>query len=248
MYKYLEVQSVLLEIYRELNVSQSDSLTVVLGPCTNLARALLELPWAKSQELLLVGLNGAEKEKLKKEYPDATVFALDEMADYAPEKKYKFVNICCCALGMIHPRAIDWDTDRREAQRDLAVMDKLLLSFSHASVHVIFVCSVLALSVNSKGRSGYYAGWKHILSKVLQAKVETLPESRFSVFYPGRLTKKRSILNPVSLLYSSYHSVAKKLANIIIKGESRRRIIGYDARIWLMLRGVATGMSAIRFK
>ena len=207
---------------------------------------MLKLPWSRGQELLLVGLDGVEKEKLKKEYPDAAVFALDEMDDYAPEKKYKFVNICCCAMGMIHPRAIDWDTDLREARRDLTVLDKLLQSFSQASVHVIFVCSVLALSVNSKGRSGYYAGWKHILARVVQAKVEGLPESRFSVLYPGRLTRKRSILNPVSLLYSSYHSVAKKLAKIIITGESRRRIIGYDGRIWLMLRGLATGMSAMR--
>ncbi len=228
-------------------MSQSDSLTVVLGPCTKLAGALLKMPWVRGQELLLVGLDGTEKEKLKKEYPEAAVFALDKMGDYAPEKKYKFVNICCCALGMIHPRPIDWETDLKEAKRDLAVLDKLLQSYSHARVHVIFVCSVLALSVNSRGRTGYYAGWKHILSKVLQSKVESIPESRFSVLYPGRLTKKRSIFNPVSLLYSSYPSVAKKLARIIISGESRRRIIGYDARIWLMLRGVATGMSAMRF-
>ncbi|MBN2375002.1 MAG: hypothetical protein JXD22_01275 [Sedimentisphaerales bacterium] len=227
-------------------MSQSNSLTVVLGPCTNLARALLKLPWARSQELLLVGLDGAEKAKLKKEYPGAIVFALEEMVAYAPEKKYKIVNICCCAMGMIHPREVNWDKDLREARRDLAVLDKLLQSYSQASVHVIFVCSVLALSVNSKGRSGYYAGWKHILSRVVQAKVEVVPGSRFSVLYPGRLTRKRSILKPVSLLYSSYHSVAKKLAKIIIKGESCRRIIGYDGRIWLMLRGVATGMLSMR--
>jgi len=234
------------EAYRDLRVSQSDSLTVVLGPCTNLAGALLKLPWARGQELLLVGLDGVEKEKLKKEYPETAVFASDEIGDYAPEKKYKSVNICCCALGMIHPRPIDWDTDLREARRDLAVLDKLLQSFSHARMHVIFVCSVLALSVNSKGRSGYYAGWKNILAKVVQAKVEAVPENRFSVLYPGRLTQKRSILNPVSLMYSSYPSVAGKLAKIIIKGESRRRIIGYDGRIWLLMRGVATGMSAMR--
>ena len=210
--------------------------TVVLGPRTRLATALL---CASSDELVLVARDAAEERALVASRPGTAILRAWEDAAIAPREAAAVV---CCALGPIHPDAPDPAKDAAATVRDLAVVARVVRA--QPAAHVVFVSSVLALS--PRGARAYYAGAKGLAEGALAALVAAHPGARLSVLYPGRLIEARSAGRPASFLYTTYAAMADAIVRELRRGRGGRRIVGADARLWLAARGVASFASALR--
>ncbi len=217
-------------------------LTVVLGPRTRLATALLASEGVRGSELLLVARDAAEATRLGAVYPAAAVYRAWEDAPRAPGPR-DVVAVVCCALGLIHPAAPDADAHARAARRDLGVLEALLQTQRAAEIRVVLVSSVLALA---PGRAqAYYAGWKCTVEGALSALLASHPRARLCVLYPGRLVERRSLAEPASALYTTYAALARTVVRCLRADNARRRIVGADARLWLAARGVASTSAAL---
>lgn len=219
----------------------SRMLVAILGPQTRVAKSLLSSGQMSQAEVLLFARHQREAEELSAVYPHAIIAPAWET--HAPVlQRYEKIGVLCCALGVIHPTSSNFFFDVDVALRDLRNLEWLLRAYPEASVHVVFVSSVLALAPD-RGRE-YYGGWKSVIMGVLSQLLQDYPKAWFSVLFPGRLVERRSLTLPLSILYTSYSTVARILLKTLTSNAPRHAIVGLDARLWLIKRGIEMWWSA----
>ncbi len=217
-------------------------LLVILGPRTSLGQAVLANGWAKTKQLLLIARTIEEQDSLSSLYPRATV-ALASVAQWPELKKYSSVAVCCCALGIIHPKEPEWENDIAATSRDLRIIEQVLESCDGQSVDVLFVSSVVAVTSKRSGR--YYAGWKRLLEGAMAGLVGRYPNAKLSAVNPGRLTERRLVSSPQTWLQTPYDTLAGIMIRIMESKRATQRVIGIDSRLLLLARAVRLTFSAL---
>ena len=201
---------------------------IVTGIRTRLAQAILALEQTREHRIGSAARDPAEAEWAAARYPEAAIMKAWEPLDgffLTPEP----VIVFCCAMGLIHPVLPDMEQDAEVAKRDLKKMEALLNRCEHRPVHLIFVSSVIALMPGK--RHFYYQGWKCILESALESLVSGFPRVKLTVLYPGRLVEGGSFL------HTRYQGMASKMWQIGVSLKAVRRIIGVDARLWILAKG-----------
>ena len=215
---------------------------VVFGPRTHLAGALLALATDQAQDTVLVARNPPESQALSAAYPHTTVLQAGiEEAKFPPATQE--VAVVCCGFGLIHPETVCLPDHWQRHERDLNAFRRVVTLYQQVPVHGIFVSSVVALG--TPRRRAYYGGWKSVSEGAIEALLRDHPQPRFSVFFPGRLVEERSLRRLDSLLATPYGHLAKMILGVIHDGRARNRLVGTDARLWLLARMCALGAVAI---
>jgi hypothetical protein len=215
----------------------TDHPVVVLGPRTALAEHLLARQWAANNRIVLVAQDRQEARFLSSRYRRAEVLTGSEakLQERWPQT-VRAATVIVCAFGLIHPAVPDWSSHARILSRDLETIAAILENCRSCPVTVIFVSTALAAAPNN-GRA-YYVGWKY-LSEALLAEILAKHNSvRFCVLLPGRLVGKKTLTRPLSLLHTSYSALARVIFTTARAPKTQRRVVGLDARILMMVRGV----------
>ena len=181
------------ELNRKKQMSQAStsnrSLTVILGPKTTLAGALLSSLDHPPEGLLLVARHASEADELARRYPGIAVLPPSPAGNPLPEGVSSVV-VYCCAVGPIHAGKPEWTEDQENASANLDALIRIANAYRSRPLHLIYVSSVLALM--PRGTNTYYSGWKNIIEAGLQELIAPCERASYSVFYPGRLvTEKR---------------------------------------------------------
>ena len=156
------------------------------------------------------------------------------------------VRIHVCALGPVHPETALPGADAVNVDRDLGVVARLLDEAAGRDVHVVLVSSVLALAPAAD--RAYYAGWKNVVEEELAAMVAEHSSARLSVLYPGRLMAAEERRRPWHRLHTTFERLAARMTQAGI-GPGRSRLVGLDARAWVLARSfslLATTFSGSR--
>ena len=215
---------------------------VVFGPRTRLAGALLALAARQARGLVLVGRDPAEAQALASEYPDAVVVQGCEDDGRFPQAA-KEVAVVFCALGLIHPEHPRLPAHPQRLDRDLEAFRRVVTVYQQVPIHAVFVSSVVALG--TPRRRAYYGGWKGVSEGAIGALLRDHPRPRFSVIFPGRLVEERSLRRPDSLLATPYEHLARTILEVIEGDRTQSRVMGPDARLWLLARTLELGVAAI---
>lgn len=214
-------------------------LELVMGPRTRLAAALLAQPDRPGVERALLVRHDADEAWAAATYPDLRRIRPGEDLGGTT---YDRVTILACALGAMTPAPDGTlEPDSAALVRDLAVVDAVVAAQGGKPVHVAFVSTVLALSPRRERQ--YYAGWKCIAEYELARRYADDPTVTVSVVYPGRLVERRS--PGPGLLYTPYARLARRLRALALAGRDVRRVVGPDARMWLVVRGMQTMTSSV---
>lgn len=150
------------------------------------------------------------------------------------------VRVHVCALGPIHPEQAS-PTDSAAAERELATLERIMQA-ADGGVHVVLVSTVIALAPGADRR--YYGGWKAVVEQRLAELVDRHSNATLTVLYPGRLVAGRDARRPWQLAYTTYGRLAA-LSLAAATHPGRNRLVGADARAWLLLRSVALAVSSI---
>ena len=218
-----------------------DALIIVFGPLSRLGSACMRLAAAGSFDFCAVARHAADAEHIRRRWPHAQVFVAGDPASALPSGHRRVV-ICACAAGLIHPRKADWATDVSEADRDIRLHLQILANYRSVPVHLIFVSTVLALSPRG---TAHYAGWKNVLLGTLAESVAEHPRGRLSVLYPGRLVERRTPAQLLSFTHGTFEQLAARIVRIAATDLPCRRVVGLDAHLWLMLRGLPTWLATL---
>lgn len=219
---------------------------IILAPKTRLAAELIRLlplqdhTWAAP---LLVARSINEQTELSARYPQAEVRQLEQLPAAVEASDIPSAVIFCCALGPLHPRqprepSVDFSTVPRDLQGLFSVVNAL----HSRRVDIIYVSSVLAIS--SGPDRFYYSGWKRVIESAIGLALEQHPQAHWMAIYSGRLVPEKSIRSPSSLLATSYAQLAKRMLSQK-DNRTARCIVGYDARMLLMQRALATAWSSL---
>lgn len=214
----------------------------VFGPRTQLAGALLALATDQAWDTVLVARDRVEAQALTAAYPGTPVLQAGAEAAEFPRATQE-VAIVCCGFGVIHPETVCVAEHWQRHERDLNTLRRVVRLYQQVPVHAIFVSSVVALG--PPRRRAYYGGWKSLSEGAIGALLRGCPHARFSVFFPGRLVDKRSLGQLDSLLATRYEHLAKIILEVIRDGRARNRLVGMDARLWLLARMGALGATAL---
>jgi hypothetical protein len=212
---------------------------VVVGPKTRLGAEILHR----------VGAAGGRTLALARHERDAADLAGrdDLLAADASAEAFRAalgagpVRIHVCALGPLHPGPTD-PAHADAVRRELVVVDRLLDAADGREVSVVLVSTVIALAPGNDRR--YYGGWKGVAEESLRELVDRHPRARLSVLYPGRLLGARRTRRPWELAYTSHRRLAT-LALSTAQGPARGRVVGADARAWLLLRSARVGLAGL---
>jgi hypothetical protein len=223
------------------NALSAHSGALIVGPKTRLGQALIErLPVGRTA---LVARSHDEHGALRARWPDRTTVERDGLADVI--RPWHHLSIFACAIGAIHPGdprpeglAHVWET----GARDLAIVRAAMIAANSKPVHVIFVSSVLALA-RARPERAVYTGWKLLVEGEFERLVTAQRDARLSVVYPGRLVEGPAGL--ASRLSTRYDRLAATLVAAASAPAGRRWIVGADARLWLLARGLAAGGTSI---
>ncbi len=203
--------------------------TVVLGPRTRLGAEVVRAALADGEQVVAVSRHQRDDEGLRD--CAATVLRADALASI-PEGP---VRLLICALG---PVQSEDRVTTAEVERDLAVVEALLDRATQA--HVVLVSSVLALAPKADRR--HYAGWKCLVEDRVRAAAVRRGAS-LAVFYPGRLVGGSERVPKISV--NTRYSKLGSLVGGSSRPKSSSRVIGLDARLWLLVRGAQVAAGAI---
>lgn len=212
-------------------------LSIILGPRTRLACALLSTDWARQHTQILVARDEADAEWLGTRYPFASVLRAWESVPELLSGDQEIV-LFCCALGRPHPFDPNPASDMEVVERDLKVLNHIVHACLNMPLHIVLASSVLALS--PPRRRVYYAGWKCVIDGALERVAQSHPMSKVSVVYPGRLVERKTLSRPITYLHTSYKDLAAKLINTTPRSKPQRMLVGLDACLWLAVQGVST--------
>ena len=217
--------------------------TVVLGPKTRLGTALLGTVTGLDQ---VYAVARDERDQAALASCGATVIGADSSGPLLGGARPNAVRIHICALGPVHPETAQPGADATSADRDLGVVARLLDEAAGHDVHVVLVSSVLALAPAAD--RAYYAGWKNVIEEEIAVMVADHSSARLSVLYPGRLMTAEERRRPWHRLHTTFDRLAARM-NRTGDGPGRSRLVGLDARAWLLTRSfslLATILSGSR--
>ena len=215
---------------------------VVLGPKTRLGAALLETVGPGKA----YAIARDEEDHASLASCGATVVGVESSRPLLGDTQPNAVRIHVCALGPVHPESAQPGLDAADVERDLSVVARLLDEAAGHDVHVVLVSSVLALAPTADRT--YYAGWKNVVEEELAAMVAEHPAARLSVLYPGRLMAAGERSRPWHRMHITFERLAARMAQVG-DGPGRSRLVGLDARAWLLARSfslLATTFSGSR--
>lgn len=210
---------------------------VVLGPKTRLGRSLISRAAARGEAVYAVARD--ERDVAALSGSGATVVRGPLPGDVAADSLVVYV----CALGPVHPGPAEAALDAERVVRDLALVQQVLDSAPGASARVVLVSTVIALAPGDDRR--YYGGWKCLVEEELRellARRSTPAE--LSVLYPGRLMGDDERRRPWHRLHTTY----TRLSDIVEQAGRRpasSRVVGLDARAWLVARGASVSLRSI---
>lgn len=216
---------------------------VVFGPRTRLGHALLARPRHPGEHRVVLARHDGDSAALTSY--DAEVLSTEadkaQVQDAIPAGGPLLVQVC--ALGPLHPGVADQARDSANVARDLGALGRVLEAAGGRPTRVVLVSTVLALAPQVD--RGYYGGWRGIVEQELRQLVsDRSPGAGVSVLYPGRLTGTRDPVHPSSLSYTSYRKLAE-LADRAAASTPQSRVVGLDARIWLLSRSASLGLSSL---
>ncbi len=213
--------------------------TIVIGPRTRAGRAIAELAATRGDDVVLVARHGADAAALAGH--DATVLRVDHDVDLLGAGNGP-VRIAVCALGPVHPDAVQTDVDAEAFLRDLGFIERVLGATSGRPVSVVLISSIIALAPGADRR--YYGGWKCLVEQQLGQTVRGLaPEATFSVVYPGRIVEGAAG-GRLPQLHTTYPRLAQTL-DMLADGPSRARVSGIDARLWMVVNSLKILMHSV---
>jgi hypothetical protein len=215
-------------------------LVMIFGPKTRLARSLLNsTAWSEHPEFILVARNPEEAVELEAEFPSASVHRPWSGGGALPGKAER-VAVICCAIGVIHKGDPLVERDVEAALSDHRALQAIVDIHVDATIHLLMVSSVLALA--PRPERDHYAGWKNVQQEWLRLLGRRSPKVKTSILYPGRLVEHRG---PRDLLSTSYAGLARKLIVLAEGTEAVERVLGLDARLWLLARSLSLIKSAM---
>jgi hypothetical protein len=206
---------------------------VVLGARTRLGLAWLSSSDAASYDRILIARHQAEADALKGQFPGDTVCIANDTP--LPSLSPARVVVLAFALGLIHPTNSGWTTERTNTSRDLQVIDSVLEAFPDIPIRLVYISSVLALSPRG---TVWYGGWKNVIEGALMHQLASRPNASLCVLYPGRLVEARK--PGFSFLYTLFSKLAERVSQAASSEAPYRRLVGVDARLWLLARGLPT--------
>jgi len=215
---------------------------VVFGPRTRLGQMLLGKGSERPGTDVAIARHDADRAALA----DGAHRLLSPESDEASFREVLAgdgpVKVRVCALGPLHPGTPDQAATSAGVTRDLGLISRVLDACADRPVHVVLVSTAVALSPAVDRR--YYGGWKGVVEQELTEMVAASPANQMSVLYPGRLVPTRDLRHPVSLLYTTYRGLAELVDRT---GDSKPafRVVGADARAWLVTRAISMGVSGI---
>jgi hypothetical protein len=223
--------------------SAAATASVVLGPKTRLGAALIAGA-PTDRPVYAVARDDSDLAELGTS--GATVVGAGTSSSLLGDARPDAVRIHVCALGPVHPETAQPSVDADLVARDLGLVARLLDESAGRDVHVVLISSVLALAPGAD--RAYYAGWKNVVEEEVARLVEPHSSARLSVLYPGRLLAASDRRRPWHRLHTTFDQLAV-LMNQVGEGPGRSRIVGLDARAWLLARSaslMATTLSGSR--
>jgi len=219
------------------NTPRTEDLVVVFGPRTALAEHLLAMYRPANHRIMLVARDRQEARLLASRYRHAEVLTGSEaeLQERWP-RTVQAATVILCAFGLIHPAAPDWASHAQMLSRDLETIAAVLEKCRPCPVTVLFVSTALA-AAPTRGRT-YYVGWKYLSETLLEEALARHKSVRFCVLLPGRLVARKTLTRPLSLLHTSYAALARVIFTTARAPKTQRRVVGWDARALMMIRGV----------
>ncbi|MDO9316075.1 MAG: hypothetical protein Q7T97_16185 [Burkholderiaceae bacterium] len=209
-----------------------------MGGKTRLAQALYAASSrAGHRTFVAYGGTPAERASLLALYPESALVDGTERAGTVQPKC-----IVVCALGLAHPAQPDIDRHMERLAWDSRLLSTLV-SNSRDRIHVILVSTVIAL-VPPRDRA-YYAAFKNLAEAVVAASLRDSVGSRMSVLYPGRLVERCGFSRIADLFATPYGSLARRLVAIASADKPVARVVGLDARLWVLAKAVRTLVGAV---
>jgi len=225
-----------------VNPMSTTETRVVFGPRTRLGQLLLQRGADAAGADVAIARHEADREALSGGShgilaPDLNAAQFrDALAGEGP------VRLRICALGPLHPGTPDQAATSAGVTRDLDLVARVLDACGDREVHVVLVSTAVALAPAADRR--FYGGWKGVVEQELAEIVSGAPRGEMSVLYPGRLISQRDLRHPVSLMYTTYRGLAE-LVDRSGCSEPTSRVVGADARAWLLSRAISMGVSSI---
>ncbi len=210
---------------------------LVQGPRTRLARAIVSLPEAGQHEFYLLARDAAEVVQLADEFPRAKVVSPQSPLDFHGAEGF---GVLVCAAGPLHAESVEWDRDCANADRDLRFLRGVVEEGSaHGPVRLVYVASVLACF--PRVERAYYGGWKSLWEGLFHSWKGGCPCLEVAVLFPGRLVAERVWWQPGTWLHTSYAQAGRVVLQLMVAGHApHRRLLGWDSRMLLLLRGFQT--------
>ncbi len=205
---------------------------VVVGPKTRLGDALL----ARLGSGTTYAVARDEHDRADLASCGATVVGAGSTDALLGEGGPRPLRIHVCALGPLHPETARPDADAANVERDLEVVARLLDEAAGREVHVVLVSTILALGPGAD--RSYYAGWKNVVEGRLADLVDAHPGATLSVLYPGRLMAAQDRRRPWHRSHTTFERLAALMQDVS-EGPGRSRIVGLDARAWLVARSAS---------
>ncbi|HEY9566320.1 MAG TPA: hypothetical protein VIR30_21365 [Nocardioides sp.] len=225
--------------------SRTGRLTAVIGPKTRLGAEVLAQAKARGDATVVIARGEVDEAVLADIGHDvrrpAEVAAALTAGTGGPRDKNLSVHLVICALGPVHT----WQTaiDREVVARELGAIEEILVATTGTTgtTRVSYVSSVVALAPGADRRS--YAGWKLLIEHRLR-EITARHGAQLSVVYPGRLVEPADVQKPWHRLHTLYSRLAAHLEQLGRKGPSSK-VIGLDARLWLLLRGLSVSAVSV---
>lgn len=220
--------------------STVDRVRVVLGPKTRLGRALLRRAQSTGTATAAVGRQAGDLDG--EDLGTATQLDAGATGPLLDGVRPRSLQVLVCALGPVHPGTPRTEADSAGVLRDLATVRRLLETPGVRDVHVVLVSTVIALAPGADRR--HYGGWKGVVEQELGVLVDRHPHARMSVLYPGRLLDRADRTRPWHRMHTTYDRLAA-LVERAADGPGSTRVVGLDARAWLLARGASVAASAL---
>jgi len=208
----------------------------IFGGRTRLARELHLRATQAGLSTFVLCATAAERALLREHYPDDAI-----VADLPTSSGH--IAIVMCALGLVHPASPDPERHLGAFIAECRYLSELVSAYD-GNIHFVLVSTVIAL-LPPRERA-YYAAFKNLAEATAAATSRTHPGSLFSVLYPGHLVDKRGGHGMSSRLATPYASLVLQLLKTIRSRKQIARVVGVDARLWLVARAFSLLASALR--
>jgi hypothetical protein len=207
--------------------------SVVLGPKTRLGAALIA---GAPTDLPVYAVARDDRDRADLATSGATMVGAGASGQLLGDLRPAALRVHVCALGPVHPETAQPSVDSDLVARDLGLVAQLLDESAGRDVHVVLVSSVLALAPGAD--RAYYAGWKNVVEEEVARLVEAHSSARLSVLYPGRLLAASDRRRPRHRMHTTFDQLATLMSQVA-EGPERTRIVGLDARAWLLARSAS---------